>query len=100
QGAEFRIVIADLAVQAHPQVAERIAFQRSLQLKSLDAIDQYLKNFGAARHIPVFALSGPLGDYAASHNVFLHGAPPSTDNFGHWNKAGNEQVGHAIAENL
>jgi len=99
-GAEFRIVTSDFAAQVHPSLEKRAAFQRSMGLSSLDLVDQRLERFGATRGIPVLALAGPLGAYAASHGVFLHGAPPSRDNGGHWNELGNEQAGHVIAREL
>jgi len=99
-GAEFWIVAADLEMQSHPSLPERAAFQRRLGLLSLDLVDQHLERLGAANTIPVVALSQPLGEYAASHNVFLHGSMTARDNVGHWNAVGHEVVGHAIAQEL
>jgi hypothetical protein len=99
-GAEFWIVAADLEMQSHPSLAERAVFQNRLGLPSLDLVDRHLKSLGAANAIPVLALSQPLGQYAASHDVFLHGSMTAKDNIGHWNEVGHEVVGHAIAREL
>jgi hypothetical protein len=99
-GAEFWIVSADLEMQTHPSLAERAAFQSRLGLTSLDLVDHHLELLGAGSAIPVLALSQPLGEYAASHNVFLHGPMGARDNIGHWNEVGHEVVGHAIAREL
>jgi hypothetical protein len=99
-GAEFWIVMADQEKQVTPDLAAREAFQKSMNLPSLDAVDQHMERFGAAQGIPVFALAKPLSDYALSHKTYLHGAPNSAEHSGHWNAVGNAQVGHAIAKEL
>jgi hypothetical protein len=98
--AEFWIAIGDQGVQVHPDLTERIAFQRRLGLTSLDAINQRVERFGAAEGIPTITLARPLGEYAASHGVFLHGPPAAKTNAGHWNELGNGIAGHAIAGEL
>jgi hypothetical protein len=55
---------------------------------------------GSFDGIPVLALARPLGAYAASHGVFLHGPLPSRENSGHWNELGHAQAGHAITREL
>jgi hypothetical protein len=96
--AEFWIAVGDQSVQVHPDVAERVAFQRHLGLKSLDAINERMERFDAAEGIPTIVLSRPLGEYAAAHGAFLHG--PGKTNTGHWNELGNEVAGHVIAREL
>jgi hypothetical protein len=99
-GAEFWLVAADMAMQVHPSLEERVAFQRRMKLSSLDLVDRHVERFGLSQHIPVFALAPPLGGYSAAHDVFLHGPLGSRDNKGHWNEVGNELAGHAIAREL
>ena len=97
-GAEFWIAVTELGIQTDPDLSVRAAFQRKLQLKTLDAVDQRLKRFGEAQGIHVFALSKPLSDYALAHHAYLHGSAP--DWIGHWNSVGHEQVGLALAQAL
>jgi hypothetical protein len=99
-GAEFWIVGSDLGMQIHPSLAERAAFQNRLSLSSLDLVDQRLERFGAAHNIPVLPLGPPLGDYAVSHDAFLHGSPLERNNSGHWNEVGHQLVGDIIARDL
>ncbi len=99
-GAEWWLIPADLEMQVHPDLAERAAYQRRLNLDSLDLVDEHLQRLGDAHGIPVLALSRPLGDYAASHHVFLHGSMTVKNNRGHWNELGHAVVGHAIAQAL
>jgi hypothetical protein len=97
-GAEFWIVTSDLGVQVDPDLSVRAAFQRSLGMNTLDAVDERIQRFGEAQGIHVFALAKPLSDYAIAHHAYLHGAAP--DHGGHWNAIGNEQTGHALAREL
>ena len=97
-GAEFWIVTSDLGVQVDPDLSVREAFQRSLGMNTLDAVDERIQRFGEAQGIHVFALAKPLSDYAIAHHAYLHGAAP--DHGGHWNAIGHRQTGHAIAEEL
>ena len=99
-GAEFWIVLADQEMQVTPDLAARAAFQQSIELPSLDAVDQRMERFGAAQGIPVLALAKPLSDYALAHKAYLHGAANSPEHSGHWNEVANAQVGHAIAREL
>ena len=99
-GAEFWIVASDLGMQVHPDLAARAAFQRRFHLASLDLVDRRVASFGAAHEIPVLALSRPLGEYAASHNVFLQGPLGSRNNEGHWNEIAHQIVGDSIAQAL
>jgi hypothetical protein len=99
-GAEFRIVAADLAMQVHPSIAERNAFERHYGLTSLDLVDRRMQRFSETEGIPFFALGGPLGEYAVSHNAYLHGSQVRKDNVGHWNRLGHRLVGHLIAGQL
>ena len=98
--AEFRIVVANGQAQVHPSLAERAAAQRRMQVSSLDGVDRRMEDFGRANGIPVLTLSGPLGEYAAAHGVYLHMPLGGKPNAGHWNEEGHEQVGHAIARDL
>ena len=106
-GAEFWIVNVDEEIQAHPSLAERARFVSRLRIPSLEASDQRIQRFGEAHGIPVVLLAPPLGDYAASHGVALHGFPaspfnsdPWPFNTGHWNELGHEVVGTVIAQSL
>jgi len=99
-GAEFWIAPVEMSIQVHPVASERLAFQQRLGLETLDGVDSRLQQFGAAHGIPVINLSKPLGEYAAAHQVYLHGAPAAATNVGHWNELGNELAGHVIAREL
>jgi hypothetical protein len=99
-GAEFWIVLEDEAMQVHPSIAERNAFARHYGLSSLDLVDRRMQRFSEAEGMPLVALGGPLGEYAVSHNAYLHGSEIRRDNIGHWNRLAHRLVGHIIARQL
>ena len=99
-GAEFWIVASDQAVQVDPSLAVRKDFQQRMGINSLDASDERVQQLGAAHGIPVFATAHILGDYAASHGVYVHSSASPTERSHHWNKLGNELAGKAISEEL
>jgi hypothetical protein len=97
-GAEFWIVISDEEMQSHPSLAVRNTFMQHKGLASLDESDQRVEQFCQAIGVHVLALAKPVGEYAVTHNVVLHGLGDS--NAGHWNKLGNELVGRLISGEL
>jgi hypothetical protein len=97
-GAEFWIVISDEEMQSHPNLAVRNAFMRSRNLPSLNESDRRVEQFCERNGVHVLTLAQPVGEYAVSHGVALHGL--GTNNAGHWNKLGNEVVGRLIAGEL
>lgn len=106
-GTEFWIVTADQEMQSHPNLAQRARFVSEKHIPSLGASDQRIQRFADAHGIPVILLAQPMGDYAASHGVPLHGFPPTpynTDpwpfNTGHWNELGHEVAGTVVAQEL
>jgi hypothetical protein len=99
-GAEFWIVLENEAMQVHPSIAERNAFALRYGLSSLDLVDRRMQRFSEAEGIPLVALGGPLGEYAVSHNAYLHGSEIRRDNAGHWNPLAHRLVGHIIARQL
>jgi hypothetical protein len=99
-GAEFWIVIADEVMQTHPSLAERARFIREKHLPSLAAGDERIERFADAHGIPVIPLAPPLGEYAASHGIALHGFAHTPFNDGHWNELGHELAGNVIADQL
>lgn len=99
-GAEFWIVITDEVMQSHPSLAERARFIREKHLPSLAAGDERVERFADAHEIPVIPLAPPLGDYAASHGIALHGFAHTPFNDGHWNELGHELAGNVIADQL
>lgn len=106
-GAEFWIVTADQDMQSHPSLAERQRYAAKMHIHSLEASDQRVRRFGEAHRIPVILLTPPMSDYAASHNVALHGFPatpfdidPWPYGTGHWNELGDELAGSYVAEQV
>jgi hypothetical protein len=106
-GAEFWIVTADQDMQSHPSLAERANYVSKLHIRSLEASDLRVQRFGDAHGIPVILLAPPMGDYAATHDVALHGFPATPFNSdpwpyatGHWNQLGNELAGTLVAQQL
>ena len=99
-GAEFWIVSVDQLMQSNPNLAEREKFLSETHIASLGASDQRIQRFGDAHGIPVILLAPPMGDYAASHGVALHGFAHSPFNSGHWNELGHEVAGGVVAQEL
>jgi hypothetical protein len=106
-GAEFWIVTADQDMQSHPSLPERARYASKMHVDSLEASDQRVQRFGEAHGIPVIMLAPPMGQYAAAHDVALHGFPatPFTSDpwpyaTGHWNELGDELAGALVAQNL
>ena len=97
-GAELWIVVSDTGMQSHPNVALRDAFMRRRGLPSLDEADLRLQRFCEKNGIHFVALAPPLSQYAVTHAAILHGV--GTDNVGHWNRLGNQVVGHLLADEL
>jgi hypothetical protein len=107
RGAEFWIVSADQDMQSHPSLEERARYASKLHVDSLEASDLRVQRFGEAHGIPVVLLAPFMGDYAAAHDVALHGFPatpfdsdPWPYATGHWNELGDELAGSFVARQV
>jgi hypothetical protein len=107
RGAEFWIVSADQDMQSHPSLEERARYASKLHVDSLEASDRRVQRFGEAHGIPVVLLAPFMGDYAAAHDVALHGFPatpfdsdPWPYATGHWNELGDELAGSFVARQV
>ena len=99
RGAKFAVVTASNGVQVLPTVDYRTAFAKLLGVPDLYYPDRRIADFCKTNSIPVITLAPELGDYAAQHNIFLHGFDDNIG-YGHWNTAGHKIAGETIGKHL
>lgn len=100
RGVEFVIVLADRGEVSQPDQAARLAFQRRLNLSSLEEMEHRIERFGTSHGISVISLIPYMASYAADNNVYLHGPEGKKAVVGHWNETGNAVAGHEVAREL
>jgi len=96
-GAELRMMAVSSAQQVHPDVAEREAFLKVLQVETLFYVEERLAKLAAQEGFPFSSLPQPMAEHAARNNVFLHGYPNAIPWGGHWSPAGHELAGELVA---
>ena len=98
--AEFWIVTIEMEGEVSPKLSDRKALQERINVSSLLLSDQYIEKLAHDDDIRVITLAPPMGDFALSHQVALHGFFNTAFNDGHWNETGHEVAGCVIAQNL
>ena len=98
--AIFLAVTEDTSIQVWPDPQTRKRFEQKLEVKDLFYPDRRISELGRRDQFEVLNLAPVLQSYAQRHHVFLHGFHNTPMGFGHWNEAGHEQAGRAIAEKL
>jgi hypothetical protein len=101
RGARFFVVVLTNNHQVHPQVLLHKPFADSWEVYDLLYPDRRLQRFCQSHNIPVLLLAPLFQEYAAVHQVYLHGFQHpfwSTLGFGHWNASGHSLAGQSIAD--
>jgi hypothetical protein len=98
--AKFLVVTEDTGIQVWPDPQTRHRFEKNLGVSDLLYPDRRIAELGHRNGFEVLNLAPVLQSYAESHHVFLHGFKNTPMGFGHWNEAGHEQAGDAIAAKL
>jgi hypothetical protein len=98
--AMFLVVTEDTGIQVWPDPQTRERFEKNLGVSDLFYPDRRIAELGHRNGFKVLNLAPVLQSYAESHQVFLHGFKNTPMGFGHWNEAGHEQAGDAIAAKL
>jgi hypothetical protein len=98
--AMFLAVTEDTSIQVWPEAQTRKRFEEKLGVTDLFYPDRRIAELGRRNHFEVLNLAPLLQSYAESNHVFLHGFQNTPMGFGHWNEAGHEQAGRAIAARL
>jgi len=98
--AMFLAVTEDTSIQVWPDPETRKRFEEKLGISDLFYPDRRIAELGRRNHFAVLNLAPMLQSYAQTHHVFLHGFKNTPMGFGHWNEAGHEQTGRAIAAKL
>ena len=95
-GARFFVVTATIGDQVVPDVPRRQIFANWLGVKDLYYTEHRLEKFCQEHDIPILVLGPTFEQYAAEHQVYLHGFG-KTLGTGHWNQAGHRLAGQTIA---
>jgi hypothetical protein len=98
KGKDFRIMIISSPQQVHPDLTEREAFMKELQIDNLFYVEERLAKLAAKEGFPLFSTSQPLAEYTLKNKVFAHGFANSIPWGGHWNHLGNRLAGEWLAE--
>jgi hypothetical protein len=98
--AMFLAVTEDTSIQVWPEAQTRRRFEEKLGVSDLFYPDRRIAELGRRDQFEVLNLAPMLQSYAEAHHVFLHGFKNTPMGFGHWNEAGHEQAGRAIAAKL
>jgi hypothetical protein len=96
----FLAVTEDTGIQVWPEPQTRKRFEEKLGVGDLFYPDRRIAELGRQNQFEVLNLAPVLQSYAETHHVFLHGFKNTPMGFGHWNEAGHEQAGRAIAAKL
>jgi hypothetical protein len=98
--AMFIAVTEDTSIQVWPEPQTRRRFEEKLGVSDLFYPERRIAELGRRNNFAVLNLAPVLQLYAETHHVFLHGFQNTPMGFGHWNEAGHEQAGRAIAATL
>jgi hypothetical protein len=98
--AVFLAVTEDTSIQVWPDGLTRKRFEEKLGVGDLFYPDRRIAALARRNQFQALNLAPRLQAYAETHHVFLHGFRNTPMGFGHWNEAGHEEAGHAIAAKL
>jgi hypothetical protein len=93
---EFRVVLASIPIQVHPDDGVRRSFAEEIGTEDLSYPNRRIREFCGAKGIPVLDLVPPLLEEARKGGQPLHGFPPTLGE-GHWNQRGHLAAGGLIA---
>ena len=96
KGAKFFVVTMTIGDQVEPDVPHRLRYAKWMGVKDLYYTDHRLEQFCREHHIPILVLAPVFAQYAAEHQVVLHGFGKSLGT-GHWNQAGHRLAGQTTA---
>jgi hypothetical protein len=94
-GRRFVLVLADNAIQALPDAADRTRFESKYGLASIDYADLRLKEWAEKNGIEVVWLAEALRAVAVEKKEYLHGFGQAMGS-GHWNVAGHQVVAELL----
>lgn len=98
KGKEFRMMAISSPQQTHPDIAEREAFLKALEIDHPFYVEERLAKLAEKEGFPFFSTSQPLADYAMKNQVHVHGFANSIPWGGHWNYLGNKLAGEWLAD--
>lgn len=99
-GARFVLVTLTTPIQVDPDVAKRLAFERTLGASDLFYTERRLRRLGHELGFPVITLAEKVQEAASQTGVYFHGFPNTGLGTGHWNTRGHEIVSVILAKEL
>jgi len=96
----FLLVTLSNPEQIHPDLHRRQEIATTLGLPDLLYPDHRVASWAERHGVDLLSLAQPLGSYAQTHQVFLHGFSNATIGDGHWNVEGHRLAGSLIAEKV
>ena len=97
KGARFFVVVLTTGTQVHPDPQVRAESAQWLGVKDLFYPDRRLEKLCQREGIPILLLAPAFQEYAAAHQVFLHGFKDNLGG-GHWNQRGHALAGKMMAQ--
>ena len=101
KGAQFDVVVISDPTQVNPNVAALKGMCQAQEIKDIFYPDHRVERFCHSHDIPVLLLAPYFQEYAAQHQVYLHGFHTlfrNTLGFGHWNQKGHRLAGEYIVK--
>jgi hypothetical protein len=101
KGVHFGVVVATSSTQVHPDPAVRDGLAKYPGVTDVFYPDHWVEKVCQSHGIPVLLLGPYFQEYAAQHQVYLHGFRTlfrSTLGSGHWNQNGHRLAGELIAK--
>ena len=100
-GIRFAVAVLSNDIQVHPDAAVRNKLARHPEVEDVFYPDRRVARFCESHGIPVLLLGPYFQQYAAEHQVFLHGFQTGLRNTlgsGHWNQYGHRLAGQRLAQ--
>ncbi|NEP78828.1 MAG: SGNH/GDSL hydrolase family protein [Okeania sp. SIO3B3] len=97
---DFMLIAVSDSHQVHPSLEHREKFKNLHNLSDLYYPDRRIEAFGKQENIPVYILSGPLGNEAQKTGKCLYGFDNAEPCGGHWNIEGHKLVGEIMSNYL
>jgi hypothetical protein len=93
-------VVLSNPIQVHPDTAHRARHLAAVGGTDLFYPDRRIQALGAREGFEVLALAPRMQDQADRRRLFFHGFHNTKPGVGHWNVAGHDFAGRAIASTL